>query len=77
MDEKPYRRPTEAQNKARMRNWGIRSLRALYRLAHQLSPARRDAVQAIIDEELKSRGAMTTAEQSKAIEAEWKKRGLL
>lgn len=77
MDFGPYRPATDAQKKARMRNWGIRNLRALYRLAHQLSPARRDAVQAIIDDELKERGAMTTAEQSKAIEAEWKKKGLL
>lgn len=72
-DERPR---SDAQHKATMRNWGIRNLRALYRLAHQLSPARRDAVQAIIDDELKSRGAMTTAEQLKSIEADYIKKGI-
>lgn len=50
-------RPTEAQNKARMRNWHIRRLRGLW---HQAAILPRDAasqVQAIIDNELKANGA--------------------
>lgn len=59
---KEYKPPSEAQHRARMRNWGIRNLRALYRLAHQLSRERCEAVQVIIDEELKERGAKTQVE---------------
>lgn len=51
------KRPTPAQDAARMRNWGIRSLRALYALAYQLNEPRRAQVQSLIDEELAARGA--------------------
>ena len=52
--------PAEKQDAARTRNWGIRNLRALHAMAHQLSPDRRMAVQRIIDEELVARGALST-----------------
>lgn len=54
---------TEAQDRAVTRNWGIRNLRALYALAGQLSPSRRRAVQALIDEELRERGAQSEYER--------------
>ena len=66
IEQNTYRPPTEAQNKARMRNWGIRNLRALRALCYQLTSPRREAVFALIDEELKERGAMTHAEHHAA-----------
>lgn len=51
------KRPTEAQNRARARNWRIRNLRALYALAYQLTGPRRDTAHRAIDRELKSLGA--------------------
>lgn len=56
------RRPTEAQEAARMRNWGIRNLHALYAQAVQLRADRRSAVQRIINEELADRGARPAGE---------------
>ena len=55
-------RPTPKQDKARMRNWGIRNLRALYAQAYQLSLPNRQIVHAAIDAELHARGARTTAQ---------------
>ena len=66
MDIDRYRRPTKAQDKARMRNWGIRNLRAFRALAYQLTGSRRTAVFDIIDEELIARGAKTHAEHEAA-----------
>lgn len=64
-------KPTQRQSEARMRNWGIRNLRALYCLANQLSPERRRQVQAIIDDELRARGADTMAEQAANLRRRW------
>jgi hypothetical protein len=50
-------RPTEAQDRARMRNWGIRNLRALYALSYSLTGERRTAAHDAIDAELALRGA--------------------
>lgn len=50
------------QDKAWMRNWGIRNLRALYAMAYQLSLPNRQIVHAAIDAELHARGARTTAQ---------------
>lgn len=55
--------PSEAQHKARMRNWGIRNLRSLHAQCTQLTGERRTRAQAIVDEELKLRGAATTEEK--------------
>lgn len=52
---------TDAQNRATMRNWGIRQLRALYGQTHMLSRERGDQVRAIIDDELAARGAKTSS----------------
>jgi hypothetical protein len=57
-------RPSEAQDLARTRNWGIRNLRALHALAGQLSPSRAGKVWEIIDEELAERGAETQYERT-------------
>ena len=56
-----YRPPSPKQQAATTRNWGIRNLRSLYALAGQLSPERREKVQALIDEELVDRGALPQA----------------
>lgn len=66
-------RPTEKQNAARIRNWGIRSLRAFYALSHNLSRERGDRVRAIIDEELAERGANTHAQHVEAVGKRWAK----
>ncbi|UIJ43759.1 hypothetical protein LZK98_11720 [Sphingomonas cannabina] len=50
-------RPTEAQDRARQRNWRIRSLRALWAQAGMLSPDRAAAVRHIVDAELQAAGA--------------------
>lgn len=50
---------TDAQHKATKRNWGIRCLRAFYRLSYQLSPERGEIIRRVVDEELASRGAET------------------
>jgi hypothetical protein len=65
---------TSAQQAASMRNWGIRALRALHASCIQMSPARRDAAQAIIDEELVARGALATPDYRKALAEDWRKR---
>lgn len=64
------RRPSEAQQAATMRNWGIRQLRALYGLTGSLSADRRRQVQAIIDEELADRGAEPEGERQRRARAE-------
>jgi hypothetical protein len=51
------RAPTEAQTRARMRNWRIRSLRALWAQVGMLSHDRASAARYLIDCELKAAGA--------------------
>jgi hypothetical protein len=65
------KRPTEKQTAARMRNWGIRSLRAFYAQCHILAPERREKVCAIIDEELAARGALITKQHTEKLFDEW------
>ena len=59
----PYRPPSPAQRRARERNWRIMRLRSLYATASILSDGRMEAVQAIIDDELRAMGAETHAEK--------------
>jgi len=65
--------PTPAQTVARMRNWSIRNLRALYALSYQIQGSRGATIRALIDEELASKGAMTTGEQLASIAERWAK----
>lgn len=56
--DKPHGKPpTEAQERQRSRAWHIARIRALWTQASLLSPDRRMAVQAIIDAELREKGA--------------------
>lgn len=61
---------TDAQRIATKRNWGIRCLRAFYRLSYQLSPGRGEAVRKIVDDELAERGAETERQRSERHNAE-------
>lgn len=71
-------RPTEAQNKARARNWRIRNLRSLYVMAGQLTGLRRSVAQDAVDEELELLGAKSTAEHAVEVaerfDREWHRR---
>jgi len=59
--QKPHHLPraaqTEAQRRATEQNFRIMRLRGLWCLAYILTPARREAVQAIIDGDLRDLGA--------------------
>lgn len=71
-------RPTEAQNKARARNWRIRNLRSLHAVAGQLTGLRRSVAQDAIDEELELLGAKSTADHAievgERFDREWLRR---
>ncbi|OHC95585.1 MAG: hypothetical protein A2792_03590 [Sphingomonadales bacterium RIFCSPHIGHO2_01_FULL_65_20] len=65
MAKREYRRPTTAQIAARNRNFRIFRLRGLFAQVSMLSPARRELVEAIIDDELSELGSVTETEARK------------
>jgi len=74
----PRKPQTKDQQRATMRNFHIMRLRGLWSLAYILSPARREAVQAIIDADLRELGAQPQGERHAlhmaAFEAETRRR---
>ena len=61
MSGREFRPPTEAQKKARLRNWRICKMRALYALSTMLTGWRRKVALFAIDAEIARLGAETQA----------------
>ena len=64
---------SEAQKTARLRNWRIRSLRAIYAQCYTLTPENRAIAQAAIDADLVLAGADTAAQHAEKVRASFDK----